>query len=398
MRGLEFPFCSDSASTDTSPTPAYSNLPAIKRIERKGTGLIVVTAPHGALSTIARLAIARFRLRQYVAAGLYDPVRAHHYDEQGDPALQALADHDLHIAVGDRSGRFLAYLCVQSALPDPYYAALGASVSTSPRIPPRHDVSARLWQQDRPLFPVETEYGAIYSMHPGMGALPMHAVRELSRMLRNQDHTLRRDPLAGLAIAETLLAGIRAVSDRTLGIEAIVGCANPQNRRSLAALGIPVAYAPDAPVVGDNLGGASAAHDLLWTPAAHDVGLFWPCAIASVDLRLDRAYYDDLDMVLAAPLDAMEVLRQFMRRRMGAPRRQARYVVENTSSGSLDWTDAPFYSTENRSSADGAEIRPRRVISQPLGSERIDTADLLRPLEMVTVPVASNPEDSARAS
>ncbi|HEV8193596.1 MAG TPA: hypothetical protein VGP82_19230, partial [Ktedonobacterales bacterium] len=383
------------------------NLPAIKRIVRPGTGLIVVTAPHGALSTTARAAIARFRLKQYVVAGLYDPVRAGHYDDQGDPALQALADHDLHIAVGDDSGRFLAYLCVQSALPDPYYAAAaGDGVSTSRQFRPRHDVAARLWQRYRPLFPVETEYGAIYSKHPGMCALPMHAVRELSRLLRNQEPTLRRDPLAGLAIAETLLAGIRAVSDRTMGIEAIVGCANPQNRRSLAALGIPVAYAPDAPVVGDNLGGASAAHELLWTPAAHDVGLFWPCAIASVDLRLDRAYYAELNAVLAAPLAATDVLRQLLRRRMGAPRRRARYIAENTARGSFRWTDAPYYDAKNvsRRSTDGIDIGPRRVITQPLGSERFDTADSLPALERLGVPVApgatgaSHSEDAERAS
>jgi hypothetical protein len=396
MREFEFPFCSDVPSANASSIDSSGSPPVIRRIVRPGTGLIIVTAPHGALSTTARTAVARFRLRQYVLAGLYDPVRARQYDDQGDPALQTLTDDDLHIAVGDDTGRFLAYLCAQSA---PYFVERSDTrKSSSLWSRRRYDVTARLWQRNRPQFPVEIEYGVIYSIHPGLRALPMHTVREFSRLLRNQDPTLRRDPLARLAIAETLLAGVRAVSDRTMGIDAIVGFALPQTRRVLAALGIPVAYAPDAPFVGDKLGGASrsSTSEPLWTSAAYQEGRFWPCAISSVDLRLDRAYYDELDAVLTRHLDAEDVLRLFMHRRMGAPRRRARYAVENSARGSFRWTDAPFFNTEGMDwgHAEGATVRPRRVLSRPLGHDQIDASDTLD----VSDSSGTEHEDSQRAS
>lgn len=305
---------------------------------RSGTGLRVVMAYHGQLSACERTAIGRFRLTQYVAAGLYDEARARRFEEHGDPSLEALAAHDMHIAVGDAQGRFLAYLCVQSAFPF-------SSAPTALRAPHAHsDTTRRLWERPRPTFPVETEYGHIYGHHPGLKAMPLHGVRELSRLVRNQDPALRGDPLLQLAVAETLVAGARLLYDRTWGIEAIVGCMAPDARRSLFAMGIPVAYAPEASVVDVNLGGGSpnAPDFLLWAPAAEDPGRFWPFAISATDLRRDQPYYEALDTVLAHSVAPESVLRSLKRQRLNAPRQRACYAAPAEGAGGLLWTDQPF--------------------------------------------------------
>lgn len=302
---------------------------------RHGTGLVIAVVRHDQLSEEAMEAIARFRLAQYVAAGLYDAQHAWRYQKRGDPALKALSGHDMHVAVGHTNGRFLAYLCIQSALPLSDISHTSGLRNSNP--------SPRICEQARPLFPVETEYGDIYNLHPGLRVMPVSGVRELSRLVRNQDPALRRDPIVQLALAEVLLAGATTLYNRSWRIEAVVGCAAPDARRVLYAMGMPIAYAPAAPVIGDNLGGGAPEipNDLLWAQAANVPGRFWPYAIATADLRLDHDYFDALDRVLDAS-DKVTALRAVARNRLGAPRRRARYVASEGQAGGLFWTDRPL--------------------------------------------------------
>lgn len=329
-RQYEFPFLEDVAQHGSLGSGLQ-----VKR--RRGTGLIVAVARHDHLSHEALEAIARFRLNQYVAAGLYDEHQAWRYRKHGDPSLSVLAGHDLHVAVGDTHGRFLAYLCIQSALPVP----VPGSRDTQARI--TKGSNPRLQEHSRPLFPVETEYGNIYSRHQRLQAVPISEVRELTRLLRNQDPSLRRDPIAHVALAEVLIAGTKTLYDPASRIEAIVGCIAPDARRVLYAMGIPIAYAPEAPVIGANLGGGSSESpdELLWTRAATVPGRFWPCAIATADLRADHDYYDTLDQLLETP-DKAAALRAIATHRLGAPRHRARYSASGEQAGGLLWTDRPL--------------------------------------------------------
>lgn len=329
MTQREFPFL------DAAHHVSQSTSKGVSVKVRHGTGLVIAVVRHDQLSEEALEAIARFRLAQYVAAGLYDAQHAWRYQKRGDPALKALSGHDMHVAVGHTNGRFLAYLCIQSALP-----LIDTSHASGIKNP---NPSPRLCEQERPLFPVETEYGGIYNLHPGLRVMPVSGVRELSRLVRNQDPALRRDPIVQLALAEVLLAGARTLYHRAWRIEAVVGCIAPDARRVLYAMGMPIAYAPGAPVIGENLGGGAPElpNELLWAQAAHVPGRFWPCAIASADLRLDHDYFDSLDQVLESG-DKITALRAVARNRLGAPRRRARYIASEEQAGGLFWTDRPL--------------------------------------------------------
>ncbi|HEX6121782.1 MAG TPA: hypothetical protein VFY89_01415, partial [Ktedonobacterales bacterium] len=93
--------------------------PGYDRKVRPGTQLIVITALHEALSAAEIEAIAQYRLVQYTLAGLYDAEVVTRLQLKMDPAIGTLSGQDIHVLVGDTSGRFLCYLCFQSPLAPP---------------------------------------------------------------------------------------------------------------------------------------------------------------------------------------------------------------------------------------------------------------------------------------
>jgi hypothetical protein len=269
---------------------AGAGRPGFRRTKRDGTGIVVISALHGDLTATELDAISEYRLQQYVLSGMYDEHIIARLGLKRDPGVELLADEDVHIAVGDVDGRFLCYMCMQSPL------ATGEHARTSA---PRW----RLQDSRRPAFPVESEYGrGIYGEHPDLGPLPLESVRELTRLVRNQ---ALRTPADLCTVVEAVLAVARAMSDPSLGTDAIVGCASREVRRALYRLGIPMIYAPKAPILGENLGAKIEGH-LLWTEQSHMPGRFWPFALLSADVRLDVEYFDRLDAALARP--APEVL------------------------------------------------------------------------------------------
>ncbi|HEU5441992.1 MAG TPA: ThiF family adenylyltransferase [Ktedonobacterales bacterium] len=295
---------------------------------RPGTGLVVIVARDDALTPAERAVISAYRLRQYTLAGMYDEALVQELALDGDPAMDAVAGRDLHVAVGDSEGRFLCYLCMQSPMtltpdlgpaPEPYTALMG--------------------DLERPLFPVETEYGLdLYGQHPGIRWLPIASVRELSRLVRNQE--LAYSPAVEAAPAETILASMGALTDHSHMIEAIVGCIAPEARRLLYNLHVPMAYAPQAPILADNLSGRLPDGRLLWTGHSHASGRFWPYALATVDLAQEAVQFAELDSILAQPntADVITKLRQWRGR---GPARRPRYVVDSDD-GSTVWISNPF--------------------------------------------------------
>ena len=80
--------------------------------------------------------------------------------------------------------------------------------------------------------------------------------------------------------------------DPSYHLEAIVGCASFEVRRLLWTLGIGMAYAPLAPIQGDNVSGQIPGADLLWTEEAHLPGRFWPLAITTPDVFADAEEFE----------------------------------------------------------------------------------------------------------
>jgi molybdopterin/thiamine biosynthesis adenylyltransferase len=261
-----------------------------QRWERSGSGLVVIVARHDTLEPDEAYALGAYRLEQYTSAGLYEKAIVEQLGLTGDPAMDNLAPQDVHIAVGDSNGRILCYLCMQSTLPEDVAPGQnGKSASDSPLIS----------SPQRPLFPCETEYGsAIYARHPAIGPLPVTRVREVARLVRNQTMT---SPWDGVAVHEAILAIFRVLCDPVRDLAAAIGANGPEVRRLLKRLHVPVAYASNAAIVGDNLNGGKSGETLLWSEQSHAEGRFRPMAISITDLLDAKPFFDELERALSAP-------------------------------------------------------------------------------------------------
>jgi hypothetical protein len=298
-----------------------------QRVERSGTGIVSLAVLHGDLTPRELDAISEYRLQQYVLSGMYDAATVERLGLWRDPSLEALADHDVHIAIGDVHGRFLCYMCMQSPL--------------LPNGAPAREVSAAGWRMGDPtrpfVFPCESEFGVgIYARHPQIAPIVLDNVRELTRLVRNQ---VVRTPVDAFTVVEAVLAVARGMSDPAHHIDAIVGCASLEVRRLLYRLGIPMVYAPFEPILGDNLGAAQDGQ-LLWTDQSHVPGRFWPFALASADVRLDITYFDALDAALA--LSADQIVEAASALRLDGLLRTPRLLIPPDSAGGVVWTDNPL--------------------------------------------------------
>ena len=305
-----------------------------KRIERAGTGIVVATILDQTLDADERRAIGEYRLDQYVLAGLYDAELVEREGVETDPAMLALAPDDVHVVVGDAEGRFLSYMCMQS----PMQTAAASGEEQQPVAS-----SLRLKDTKRPVFPCETEYGTdLYGRHPGLANLPLFGVRELTRLVRNQ---AVRTPFDACTVVEAVVAISQVICDPYHHIEAIVGCAAPEVRRLLFRLGVSLAYAPEAPVIGENASGSAPNGQLIWTRTANAPGRFWPFALAAADILPDQWYYDRLDAALALP--AAEIMPAIGQVQHQGPLRPPRYCLSEGADGhGAHWTANPFSTTE----------------------------------------------------
>jgi hypothetical protein len=308
---------------------ARSSASPHRYVVRQGTGLVVTTMVHGHLTEEEHNAIAEYRLRQYVLAGLYDAAAVEQKSLRLDPAMSLLVDRDVHLAVGDTAGRFLCYMCVQSALRN----------RKEPNSANGHDDQRHVHfrDQDRPRFPCETEYGLdVFGKHDSLGTVPVVRAREICRFVRNQSV---QTPVDAYAAIEVVLAVTRVICDPRHEITAIVGCASPEVRRLLYRLGMPMAYAPHARIIGDNLGGSAEDDTLLWTTVSHEPGRFWPLALASSDLMRMSEYLDKLDYALAQP--AAQVGQALSVLTCEGPYTPPHYIVPAEHAGGMLWTANP---------------------------------------------------------
>lgn len=283
---------------------------------RAGTGLTVVVASEGALTSEERAAISRYRLEQYVQANIYSAEAVERWGLQDDPSMALLNAADTHVIVATADGLIVSYMCLQmasSALSDHAADVVGAHT---------------LGESARPLFPVETEFGELLAHHPGLRTLPIASVREITRLVRNQrpDLRARLREVADVAVAETIMAATRYVIAPANLVEAIVGCIAPEARQALVNFRIPVAYAPDAPITGENLGGGAPDGPMIWTDEAREAGRFWPFAISTLDVRRQREYFAGLSAALDGPTIA-EARSAVNRLRTRAPLRPPRFAA-----------------------------------------------------------------------
>ena len=146
-------------------------------------GISVVVAGQAVLEdTCTWSAVSRFRLLNYLKAGLVDVAVAADCGWQTDPLRPG--DQDLHIlTLRTETGRLLASAMLRRP-----------AVSTG----------ARMADRDRPLLLVEEAFGiGVYDCIPGVPALRLDDVVEIKRLVRDQD--LRG--IAGLRVAlETIMA------------------------------------------------------------------------------------------------------------------------------------------------------------------------------------------------
>jgi hypothetical protein len=334
---------------------------------RAGPKLVAVAVLHGALRPAQRRLLGGFRLRQYALCGLYDVRQVVRNAEGVDPSLEALSDAAVHIIVGTPDGRLLAYMCMETAQnpqPDGWASPHDVLGIDEPNHDGGVDPAAILRAQSsgldgvtidatltmgapgRPLFPTESElFGpAIFPSLPALLALAVTEIREMTRMLRNQ---AMQSPQSIAATVEVVYVIWRLLCHPALDIKAMLGCLDRDGRAMLAHLGMPMLYAPTAPVLAQQvaLSKASLAASL-WTDVANAQGRFWPFVFAAEDVRRHAAYFKRLDKLLS--LKAGELRRALVEFRRQRPTIVPEALMPGAETSSILWTTDPFYSAASR--------------------------------------------------
>lgn len=334
---------------------------------RAGPKLVAVAVLHDALQPEQRRLLGGFRLRQYALCGLYDVRQVVQNAEGVDPSLEGLSPTAVHILAGTPDGRLLAYMCMetaQSLQPDGWASPHDALGIDEPNHRGGVDPAAILQAQSsglngvtidatltmgargRPLFPTESElFGpAIFPSLPAVRALAVTEVRELTRMLRNQ---AMRSPQSIAATVEVVYVISRLLSHPALDIKATLGCLDRDGRAMLAHLGMPVLYAPTAPVLTHQvvLAKASPAASL-WTDLANAQGRFWPFVVATEDVRQQSAHFKRLDELLS--LRAGELRRALVEFRRRRRTTLPEVFMPSAEASSILWTTDPFYPVASR--------------------------------------------------
>lgn len=323
---------------------------------RPGTRLTIISASHNALTEQERADVSAYRLEQYIAAGLYDAELVERAQIKEDPAMTMLGPRDTHLIVVNEDGVIASYMCLQAAA-EQFRPRITEASALSPfaresflrskqfsggvRAASSLGVSVypTVSEAVRRGFPVETEYGALYVNHAGLRNMPVDNVREIARFVRNL--SMKRhgsDSTIDLAIVETILASVRYLLAPDHHAEAVVGCIAPEARRFLYHLGIPVAYAPSAPILGENLGGSTPDGPPIWADASHAPGKFWPFAISCLDLKRDQAYFEQLETTMACD-SAQEVRRAMNEARRSRLRPRSRFASYTEPTERLEWVD-----------------------------------------------------------
>lgn len=223
----------------------------VRMAQRQGVHMVVV-AQAVVEATGTWPALSRFRLLNYLKAGLVDVSVAAQYGWQAEPVRPG--DQDLHIlAVQAGTGRLLASATLRR---------------------PAGNAGARMADRDRPLLVVEEAFGVgVYDGTPGLPALRLGQVAEVKRLVRDQD----LHGIAGLRVAlETIMALIAASSFAwDLPIQAWLGDLEPRVARLAAFLHLrvhlvnappqPAPASTDARYLSHHFAAGQARPFVIWT-------------------------------------------------------------------------------------------------------------------------------------
>lgn len=247
--------------------------------QRPENGLITLVVQHGALTREQRRALGRFTLRQLLITGQFSLKTVERQGLLSDPELDLMSRGDTHAISGTADGVLLGLLVTQNARFD----ARGP-------IGPGHSL---IRDPVRAEFPLERELfgtGVLASV-PGLRDMPIERVREFSLMLRNQVHP---GPLSVLGLTATTVAMAEVQVSERHGFDAVVSCCVQQTSTLLDRLGYPCLFAP------------FARQDMKQLPEVWDKdaaqGSYWPCAIATADLKRAPTHFDSLDTILDQPV------------------------------------------------------------------------------------------------
>lgn len=338
-----------------------------------GPELVVVAVRHDALVPAQRRMLGAFRVRQYALCGLYDVSQVLDDAAEVDPSLEMLAPNAVHVLAGTPEGRLLAYMCMETAQYSPQgrwpsaqdrqdgqvgtertgFTVPGERHGLEPmpasrRQPGRPtdrlvggtDSLASMWSPERLQFPSEFElFGpTIFTSLPALRALTVMEICELTRMLRNQ---AIQSPQGVAATVGVVCAMCHLLVDPALHIKVALGCLDRDGRRMLAQLGMPVLYAPAAPVLPQQVAAAKASLASYWTDPANAPGRFWPFVVATEDLQRHAAHVDRLDNLLL--LSAGE-----LRRALVTVRKRGRKILPQALvPGTEDESESLAYWTAN---------------------------------------------------
>jgi hypothetical protein len=335
-------------------SPRAGDAAVFYRRERAESRLITVALAHGLLSPEQHAAIGAFRLRQYALCGLYDVRRAARDTSEMDPSMDSLAPEALHVCCGTPDGRLLGYMCMETAkyctsVPTPGWSPPAAKHGGSWH-GALSDNSYVFGANPRPLFATELElFGpGVFASLPYLRDIAVTRARELSRMLRNQ---VVVSPLSVAATVEIVHTMYRLATEPALAIRATLGCLGRDGRALLEQLGVPVLYAPDAPVLAQQVAWARATRgSSYWSDSANAQGQFWPFVVASEDLRRNTQHFARLEKLLTLKIaDLRRALVNF--------RRAGRMIVPETllpglASSAIRWT---ANATDGKMPARGSE-------------------------------------------
>ena len=244
---------------------------ALYHVRDRG-GLGAVAIPEVELDEHQLDALARFRFAQYVAAGYVDKDVAFRQRLDRCPLATYTSPDTVHFAVfGAATGDLLASMCMAGPPP----AAAGVRVAT----------------RDRPLLPVEEQFGwGPFNRLERVPDMPIARVREYGRLVRNLRH-----PGAGpRAVVELILAPMRlGIGTWATAFDVVVGQLEPSRvQRNLEFFHIPLV------VLRGGLPCFAPGHPLNPGLERRDR---YPFAFAVADLAGAASRLDAIEAALALP-------------------------------------------------------------------------------------------------
>jgi hypothetical protein len=287
---------------------------AIYERRRPYTDIVAVALRHDDLSDAQMRALDEFRLDQYLLCGFYDAAYIDAHQITHDPDLYTLPRDTIHLMVGASDGRFLAYSYLQSPKGG---EALTPTVTLS--------------DPGRPWFPCEIESIGpdVFPSLPGLRHAPVNRLAEVSILLANQ---VVQGTASRYAVVEDLLAlAMLQIAPRVDLIATLAYC-DFEARKVIYDVGMTAIYAPEAPMLYNNL----RPH---WTAAANEPGRFWPSVFSSADFQRGRAHLEALDQLLSQPPRAIRA-ELVSWRRMGK-RIEPHALLPAPGTSALHWMTAP---------------------------------------------------------